>query len=95
MERCRQKNLAGQGRAGEAASGELSRKNLEARRPYWPSFGTLISLAKPPVGGFGIYTISREKHRLVEIYYSMGCPGEGPSKVFEHPKPPVRCRCKV
>ena len=39
--------------------------------------------------GLVIYTISRGKHDLVKIYYSVGGP-EGPLKVFAHPKPPVR-----
>ena len=38
--------------------------------------------------GVGIYTRSRDKHHVVEIY-SVGGSGEGALKVFAHPKPPV------
>jgi hypothetical protein len=61
--------------------------------PHWQGLDLFIRLANPRVAGVRTYTISRKKHNLVEIYYSVGGFGEAPLNVFAHPEAPVRCVC--
>ncbi len=54
----------------------------------------LTKLANTLIKEFGVYTISRGKHYLAEIYYSVGGSGEGPLIFFALPKPSAGGRVK-